>query len=56
LPSTATKGKVGEYGDAARLQQELQDMKLNMDTVEKERDFYFAKLRDIEIYLQSNAT
>lgn len=36
------------------LQQELSDMKMNMDTLEKERDFYFAKLRDIEVLLQAN--
>jgi hypothetical protein len=29
---------------------------MNMDTVEKERDFYFNKLRDIELYLQANTS
>ena len=28
-------------------------MKMNMDTLEKERDFYFGKLRDIEMLLQA---
>ena len=35
--------------DVGKLQSEIQDMRMNMDTVEKERDFYFGKLRDIEI-------
>jgi RP/EB family microtubule-associated protein len=30
-------------------------MKMNMDTLEKERDFYFGKLRDIEMLLQAQA-
>ncbi len=31
----------------------MDELKLNMDTVEKERDFYFGKLRDIENLLQA---
>ena len=33
------------------LQGEISEMKLNMDTLEKERDFYFSKLRDIEVLM-----
>jgi RP/EB family microtubule-associated protein len=33
---------------------DLQEMKLNNSTLEKERDFYFGKLRDIELFLQAN--
>ncbi|KAL0342619.1 UNVERIFIED_CONTAM: Microtubule-associated protein RP/EB family member 1A [Sesamum calycinum] len=35
------------------LTKELTDMKLSIDLLEKERDFYFAKLRDIEILCQT---
>ncbi|XP_020257320.1 microtubule-associated protein RP/EB family member 1B-like [Asparagus officinalis] len=35
------------------LTDKIADIKLSMDTMEKERDFYFAKLRDIEILSQS---
>lgn len=43
-----------DTGDSSKLQSELQDLRMNMDTVEKERDFYFGKLRDIEMLLQAN--
>jgi microtubule-associated protein, RP/EB family len=56
IHSTASKVGKGDSGDAAKLQQELSDLRMNMDTVEKERDFYFAKLRDIELYLQANTS
>ncbi len=36
-----------------QVQNEMQELKVNMDTVEKERDFYFGKLRDIEMLLQA---
>lgn len=39
-------------GEAAKLKNQIQELKLNMDTYEKERDFYFGKLRDIEMMLQ----
>lgn len=62
--STASKAKVSVGGASTAtgsnnettkaLQAEVSDMKLNMDTLEKERDFYFGKLRDIEMLLQAN--
>lgn len=34
------------------LTNQLMDMRLNLEGLEKERDFYFSKLRDIEILCQ----
>lgn len=33
---------------------QITDLKLSVDLLEKERDFYFAKLRDIEILCQTS--
>lgn len=46
-PSAAQGQRIGE------LEGEVAEMKLTSDTLEKERDFYFGKLRDIEILLQN---
>lgn len=57
LSATATGPQSGQ-GDSAKrikeLQEELAQLTLTVDGLEKERDFYFGKLRDIEIYCQQN--
>ena len=53
--SVAAGAKAGVDSEQLKaVQAELQEAKLNMDTLEKERDFYFGKLRDIELFLQTN--
>lgn len=32
---------------------QIEELKLQTDTLDKERDFYFSKLRDIELLLQA---
>lgn len=58
-PSTGAKAAGGAKSSAAdkakitELNNEMAEMKMTADTLEKERDFYFGKLRDIEILLQN---
>ncbi|XP_044737722.1 microtubule-associated protein RP/EB family member 1 isoform X4 [Chrysoperla carnea] len=44
----------GDNGKVEELTHQLIEMKLNVDGLEKERDFYFGKLRDIEVLCQEN--
>lgn len=44
----------GSSKKVAEVQGGIDETKLNNDILEKERDFYFGKLRDIEVFLQSH--
>merc|ERR1719354_173365 len=49
-PSLSRNG--GSDAEIGVLNQELMELKLTVDGLEKERDFYFSKLRDIEVICQ----
>ncbi|XP_058628141.1 microtubule-associated protein RP/EB family member 3b isoform X2 [Onychostoma macrolepis] len=59
-PSTGTRRNIpmsrngGGDAEIMELNQQLMDLKLTVDGLEKERDFYFGKLRDIELICQEN--
>merc|ERR1719414_2069340 len=55
----ATNGTGGGAGAAAQaevedLNNQMVEMKLTVEGLEKERDFYFGKLRDVEVMCQEN--
>lgn len=53
-PTTKT-GQVTNRGDAGKIEElnnQVMDLKVSLEGLEKERDFYFGKLRDIEVMCQ----
>lgn len=43
---------MGVGGGNAQFEQQVEELKMNNDTLDREREFYFGKLRDIEEMLQ----
>lgn len=53
VPKQGKTSVAADSADVQALSKEVTDLKLSIDLLEKERDFYFAKLRDIEILCQT---
>lgn len=51
--SSSVSSGANSSGEVQALSKEITDLKLSVDLLEKERDFYFAKLRDIEVLCQT---
>jgi len=54
---TEGKAKVGSEGDQQKvidLTRKVTELTLTIDSLEKERDFYFGKLREVEVLVQSS--
>ncbi|KAK6151189.1 hypothetical protein DH2020_016121 [Rehmannia glutinosa] len=52
-PSSSGGPPVYPEAERTMFEQQITELKLSVDSLEKERDFYFAKLRDIEILCQT---
>lgn len=52
--TTPTIRNGGDAAEMVELNQQMLDLKLTVDGLEKERDFYFSKLRDIELLCQDH--
>ncbi|XP_043723472.1 microtubule-associated protein RP/EB family member 1B-like [Telopea speciosissima] len=52
--SCVVSGGANSAAEIQALSEQILDLKLSVDNLEKERDFYFAKLRDIEILCQTS--
>jgi len=50
----ATNGTGASAAQLEELNSQVTEMKLTVEGLEKERDFYFAKLRDVEVLCQEN--
>ncbi|KAK6294836.1 hypothetical protein J4Q44_G00340620 [Coregonus suidteri] len=53
---TPTRANGASDAEILELNQQMLDLKLLVDGLKKERDFYFSKLRDIELICQENET
>ncbi|XP_012274719.1 microtubule-associated protein RP/EB family member 1 isoform X2 [Orussus abietinus] len=52
VPKGGTVGSRGDTGKIEELSAQNMELKMTIDGLEKERDFYFGKLRDIEVMCQ----
>lgn len=52
--NTSHRGSSPDHSVILSLQKELQEERNTVAALEKERDFYFGKLRDIEVFIQQD--